>query len=62
MHSNNYNGQSVPKNTGFDKFFKLSESGTVNRRNKKKEEDRNDDKNMKSIRIFLYQPYPIYKI
>ena len=35
IHSNNYNKQSVPKNTGFDKSS-LSESGTVNRRERKK--------------------------
>ena len=64
IHSNNCNEQSVPKNSGFDKFFflKLSDAGTEEEGKKKKEEVRNDDKKMKQIRIFLYQLYPIYKI
>ena len=36
--------------------------GQLTEGKEKKGGDRNDDKKMKQIRIFLYQLYPIYKI
>ena len=66
IHSNNYNEQSVPKNTGFDKLsfvFKIIRIRDSQQKEKEKKEDvRNDDKKVKQIRIFLYQLYPIKKL
>ena len=53
--------QKILVSTNFH-FSQNSESGTANRKKRKKEEDRYDDKKMNQIRIFLYQLYPIYKI
>ena len=56
--------QSVPIQTGFNKFlfsFKIIRIRDSQQKEKKRKE-RNDDKKKNQIRICLYQLYPIYKI